>query len=265
MLYAYMDDSGTHEGSHSCVIAGYFGGVNRWKEFERRWKDVLDRNAVDEFHAREFWKHTAGGEGTGKYRGWSRKKRREFMEELLGVIGCTEIYPFASGVLRSEWMRLTVRERKILCGGKPPNLASVSANPIFLPFQQCVARSAIYCKPGIRIHFVFDDDKKTSAWAPSCYQQLKALVTEEGHPEIENILGDLTFADSKIAMPLQAADLLAYEAYKYAQKANENKSQKIHPVYARALKRMRDRDDFWLFDRPRLQSIIPRSLDESQS
>src|SRR5438093_10066850 len=53
------------------------------------------------------------------------------------------------------------------------------------------------------------------AWATICYGELKHSMSNEDHAGARS-LGDLTFADSKCALPLQAADLLAYEAYKYA-------------------------------------------------
>jgi len=258
-----MDDSGSHRGSHSCAIGGYFGGVNRWREFERRWKRVLDRYGIEEFHARVFWRRTPTGEGVEEYRGWSKERLEKFIDSLLTAIEETAIYPFTSGVLSSEWDQLTVRERKILCGGIPPNLEQASANPIFLPFQYVIARLLVHCKPGIAVHLFFDDNKQTNAWAKICHSRLKAILAEEV-AAIAHKLDGLTFDDSRRALPLQAADLLVYEANRYCKNAKGDPTFPVRPIYRRALKRIKSRDDFWLFDLPRLREIVPRlQLQES--
>ncbi len=258
VLHAYMDDSGSHKDSHACVVAGYLGGVNRWKEFERRWQQVLDKYGVSEFHARVFWRRTPEGEGVEEYKGWNRQRLEEFLGHLVSVIENTAIFPFASGILRSEWSRLTLREQKILCGGIPPNLEQSSANALFLPFQYSIARLTMNCNPGLVMHLFFDDNKQTNAWATICYTRLKALAITEGAADAARKLDGLTFSDSRVALPLQAADLLAWEAYQYCKSAKGDPRFPIGRTYRRALKRIRSKEDFWLFDRPRLEEMIPR-------
>jgi hypothetical protein len=68
-------------------------------------------------------------------------------------------------------------------------------------------------------------------------------------------LGDLRFADSKHALAIQAADLLAYEAYKYAIWADGDPSKQMRPSYMLALKNFRSRDDFWLYDARRFANL----------
>src|SRR6266849_2748605 len=74
-------------------------------------------------------------------------------------------------------------------------------------------------------------------------------VTAEG-------LGEFTVADSKKALPLQAADLLAYEAFKYVQFAKGDKNVEVRPQYALALKNFRSIEDFRLFDEERMNGLM---------
>jgi hypothetical protein len=46
MLQAYIDDSGSHDKAHNCLLGGYWGGVNEWRKFERKWKAVLDHFGI---------------------------------------------------------------------------------------------------------------------------------------------------------------------------------------------------------------------------
>lgn len=263
MLQVYVDDSGTHDDSYACVVAGYFGGVNRWKEFERRWKEVLEKSKIHEFHAREFWKRDSiNGGGVGKYRHLDRDSLDQIKNDLLTVIEKTEIYPFAHGVVRSVWDRLTDREKKFLSGGDSTNIARASANPMYFIFQTAVSRAVDHCKPGITAHFVVDQNQLTETWTALCHRQIRGLAERES--KIANRIGELTFADSRIATPLQAADLLAYEAHRYCRLSKGDSKHPASDVYRRATRRMKSKDDFWLFDYDRLQQIIPRRLDEQQ-
>jgi len=144
-LEAYMDDSGSHDGAPVSVIAGYFGGHRRWMEFEDRWRPVLERYGVSEFHAKPFWDRDKEGTRTsGEYKGWSNDRAESFLDELLRIIESSErIFPFACAVENEQWEKQTEENRLLFSGGKP-------SKSVFLAFQRCVVSVADYCKPGIR-------------------------------------------------------------------------------------------------------------------
>jgi len=102
--------------------------------------------------------------------------------------------------------------------------------------------------------FVLDSHRNTDAWATICYGELKNSMSKEDHAGFRKV-GDLTFDDSKRALPLQAADLLAYEAYKYAIWADGDVTKQVRPSYMLALRNFRSRDDFWLYDAGRFANI----------
>lgn len=106
------------------------------------------------------------------------------------------------------------------------------------------------------MHYIFDDDHgKNSAWAAICYGQLKQQFAES-HPDIYSSIGQFSLADSVDAPPLQAADLLSYEAKKYAEHFLETgRENDMRERYIRALTNVRSREDFWLFDRKRLDAF----------
>ncbi len=167
----------------------------------------------------------------------------------------TQIYPFAVGVLVDEWEKFSVHDRKLMCGANIRNLHNAPHKPIFFVFRWGVPRVGTHCKPGIKVHFVFDDDRQTRAWASYCYGEFKRQI-----PDV-SCFGELTFADSKVAVPLQAADLLVYEARRYCIAANGDVHFPLGKTYIRSLARARSRDDFWLFDKTRFDDLI-RSVGE---
>lgn len=126
---------------------------------------------------------------------------------------------------------------------------------MFLAFQRCVIRVADYCNAGIRAHYFYDDDHgKTSAWANICYSNLKDHF-KTSDPDVHSSMGDLTMADGEVAVPLQAADLLAYQTKKYAERLVKSGREIVKMEHVRALANLRSREDFWLFDRKRFTQL----------
>ncbi len=153
MLVAYMDESGTHDGSHNCVVAGYWGGVKEWTRFEYSWRRALNGEDIEKFHANEFWPRI-DGERIGPYKGWSDERHRGFIDKLLAVIEASNITPFAAGVLGGEWNKQPPRYHRVFTGMNDEQLAKPGPKSLFLPFQVCVVRASGYCKPGKRMNFV---------------------------------------------------------------------------------------------------------------
>lgn len=258
-----MDESGTHDNSHNCVIGGYWGSVNEWRRFERRWKAALKEEDVEEFHANEFWPRLAGSR-IGPYKGWSDARHQGFINKLLGIIETTKVYPLICGVLGEEWAKQPPFYKEIFAavhrtGEKP---SGKRLKPIFLPFQICVIRAASYCHPGITMHFVLDQNPLFQGAAAKCFGALRREM-EVDTPSAAKHFGELTFADSKKALPLQAADLLVYEAHRYAKQAKGKKDLPVRLEYRRALRNFKHMNDFMLFDGQRFQNLVV-SLEETR-
>jgi hypothetical protein len=54
VLQVYMDDSGSHETSHNCVVGGYWGSVNHWRNFSREWDQIIAAEGLKEFKSKTF-------------------------------------------------------------------------------------------------------------------------------------------------------------------------------------------------------------------
>jgi hypothetical protein len=212
MLQAYMDDSGTHDGSHNCVVAGYWGGVNRWRKFERAWREILRKDGIEEFHANEFWPRIKG-ERIGPYRDWTDERHASFIHGLISAIVESGVVPFGCGVLGAEWNEQPLSLREIITLADSPK----KAKSMFVPFQRNIYRAVSYCKPGVRMSFIFDQVAESSVQAGilRCFNSIRGDA-EAAKDSLRDRLDDLVFSDSKFSPPLQAADLLAYEMRRYA-------------------------------------------------
>lgn len=57
-LEAYFDESGTHNGPHSLIVAGYISTAEKWKRFRREWASFLATKCPGEayFHSKDHIK-----------------------------------------------------------------------------------------------------------------------------------------------------------------------------------------------------------------
>jgi Protein of unknown function (DUF3800) len=219
IVESYMDDSGSHDDAPVAIIAGYFGGYRRWIPFQDQWKATLSDHGIEEFHAHLFWRRNDKGERVGEYKGWSDEKADAFIDRLLTTIEQNKrLFPFAVGVQNSEWNKQPLVNRSIFTGASRKHKAGKPSKSMFLAFQRCIIRVADYCKPGVTAHYFYDDDKgKNSAWANICYSNLKDHFEKRDH-DVYRSMGELTMADGKKAVALQAADLLAYQTRKFCER-----------------------------------------------
>jgi hypothetical protein len=136
--------------------------------------------------------------------------------------------------------------------------------PVLLPVAAIIYKITGYCQPHETMHFVFDEDRRKMEIGDAMRARFLASKNElkEDNDPFSERMGSFEFADSKKALPLQAADLLAYECHRYAKGL-----EKKHPMrneYRRALSRMRSIDDFWLFDERRMESLA-REFDKTDA
>jgi len=263
MVESYMDESGIHDGAHVCVIAGYWGSVKKWGRFERRWPEILreaDEPTLKEFHSTEFW--NASGKRHGVFAKWSDAKSDKFIDDLIACIVDTKIFPTSCVLVVDEWKKLNKDERTLLTGGRYDPIAKKWIHPgapnktYFWPFQLAIANPAIHCKPGLHVHYTFDLNKQFKNHAIDLY----GLLKNDHNFKVRHRLGALDLEASEKAVGLQAADLFAYQTYKFSKQRIEC-GQPMHlrevPVLLQKLLTNNQGDeDFPFFDRDGLNMAL---------
>jgi hypothetical protein len=233
-------------------VAGYWGGKNEWRRFERAWNAVLDSEGIDEFHAKVFWPRI-NGRRLGEYKDWSDDRHRSFIDRLLAVIQNHKIVPFGCGVDIAEWNRQPAEYRKMYSGFTRNAVVKDDAlKAVYMSFQMAVTKCVCYCRDGVKMHFFFDRDPQVMGRVSKCYGILSSGVRDSNGMKdpILKGMGGLTFSDSKDSAPIQAADLLAYELYRYSKKRGQPRVE----MY-RAMARFKAMSDFWLFDAVRFRAL----------
>lgn len=194
VLIGYFDDS--VDGDLVCM-AGYVSTAEKWEEFERRWKQVLAKYGISFFHMKEY------AHRVGEFSSWPEERRISLMKELVVVIQDCVLYGVAVAISAKDY------ESEL-----PSELKKFLRDPYYLAVYSCLTQSLHYHMSNHadeEIAFVWDEKSKVAAEMQRIYAAYKSA---DFIPRRE-LLGSLTFADDKKFVPLQAADLLAYEYRKY--------------------------------------------------
>ena len=191
MLNGYYDESYDHR---VYAVGGFLATRMAWsKFFEPAWASLLRRNDLDFFHMTEFETRR------GPYEDWSNDKRLFEIKEVLTIIRRT--VRFAVGVAIEQSVfdvigpRLGVRHPYHLCA------------------HFCLLRVAMWRK----------DNDPTNARIASFFEcgaegagDLLAGIKDLRRVKSAAVSGPLTFAKKTELLPLQAGDIIAYEAFKQA-------------------------------------------------
>lgn len=199
VLKGYFDDSGDEEDRQhkACSLSGYIGTFDDWANFEKEWQKVLNDFEVPYLHMKEY-AHFRGP--FDKYKN-NHIKRKNLLISLITVIRESNLLGISSSIRLKGLYRLN-NERNIQIEAYPLNLY-INMMRICFKFKT-------------PIHLTLDktnrvNDKiriarnyaQTDLIYPNCDKQIMILPLNSC----------LTFRE---VLPLQAADLLAWECRKDA-------------------------------------------------
>jgi hypothetical protein len=194
-IIAYFDESYSHPPAPVVyTIAGYLSTVERWQQFQKRWKAILDIENLPPFSMKEF-----DNQHSKIYGNWGKERKISFLQNLHEVIKDTYIKSFSTSILKEDYDALSIEEQYAF--GKPHSMAATNCLKLIAEWSSKVNLQE-------SILYVFEkgslDDKHLN------FLFNKSLVDEmQNFYRIEN----LTF-ETKNSSPLQAADILAYETRK---------------------------------------------------
>jgi hypothetical protein len=192
---AYFDESTSAE-SPILVVAGFLSTDANWALFETEWKEVLADFGMSAFHMVDF------AHRTGEFHGMVERTRRDLIAKLLDIITRRARLGFASVVHWQEFERVFVGAERIAVGS-PYNLCCTA----------CHLEVGEWAKANYQIEpidFFFDAGHKDAAEASKTFAETKA------NPQnTEYRLGTIEFSHDTASLPIQAADIAAYEIWKW--------------------------------------------------
>jgi hypothetical protein len=191
---AYFDESGTHDSSEAAVVAGFVSNKIQWSAFSDRWQQVLENAHLDYFRMSDFENRR------GQFIEWSENKRRNVLNELLSIINDHTFYSIGCVVLKKSMESLESDLVKEVCGDAYGVAALVCWRNLGQVLQKLDGWLDCSMETGAKgsstLQLLFEEDSKIPEW-----QQEHRIIK-------------LSFRDKRLFLPLQAADILAYELYK---------------------------------------------------
>lgn len=196
MFTGYFDESGTHASSPVICVAGCISTAEQWSLFQSEWNEILVEAGVEVFHMSEFESRR------GPYKDWDNEKRRYVQGRLLKIIQERVAVGIATCVVKSDYNKVMTPARRYTHDG-----------PYAFCATMCFAYAAAWAEGqgyAQSIPYVFEDgvlerkevrEQFTNAYKHARARQYFRLIS-------------LTWGDKKMYVPLQAADILAYEIYK---------------------------------------------------
>lgn len=206
-LLAYFDESGHSRDPDTKFlgIAGCLSEATIWHKVEREWKAVLESESLPYWHMREF-AHSQGA--FNKWKG-NECKRREVYARLWQIILAAKVLPLGCFVPFSEYHQYFQEDYN-----KP------FSEPYYLCYLQCIGFIA-QTKDFEIVHEilpVFDNKDGIKGESLKMYDHLSDRFSGKIVPPV--------FSNTRDALPLQIADIIAYESKKEFERQLDSQDKK---------------------------------------
>ena len=189
---AYFDDSGKKSDAQILAVGGAVSTVQKWSALEAQWISILSSWGVTAFHARKLWTNR------GEFVGWRdrRADKEMLIEQLATCIKKNTHKTIAAAVVMSAWRSVDrIRRLREELGGPFP-FCAISC---LAHLQRWAERSSVEFKD---IQLIFEDGSEDKGlFITQCKKEFRVIPA---------------FGDKSL-VPLQAADLIAWEGRRHLQ------------------------------------------------
>jgi len=194
-VFAYFDESGT-DGQHDItIISGFAARLSDWLAFNGRWRAQLDDDNIKTFHYVEC------RGGNRQYRGWDRPASDRHLDKLAMQIASSPLGAITAGFMGNY-------ERALARNPLGDQAAIRFPTAYAFVFEMLIDKIRREVGTGEKISLVFARQTQSQSRALEVYNWHR----DRGHwPEIST----LTYAEPEEVIPLQPADMIAWETRRY--------------------------------------------------
>jgi hypothetical protein len=220
MLAAYADESET---AGFGAFGGYVASVDEWEKFRVEWQQILDDYKVGYFHFSEWAMASAIVRGKrpphstfkeNQYCDWPLSDLDSFLLKLGKVAGTLKKGAFGGYISINEFNR-----RKAIGDGIPKGAKhrDYCLRACFWAFID--ALNTVWPRFAESVSFFWDITQDTT-WKKSIIDAYEPF-RKNNQPSFNEI----SFADDKTRLPLQAADMIAYRMRQRSEKFSKDEKQ----------------------------------------
>lgn len=198
MIECYFDDSGKESAQNEPYVcmAGYMADFSYWTLFFQQWRDLLIKHGISCIHMRDL----IPLQGEYKRLGWDPQKRDKVLTDFIRIIKENQLIGFGIGVDANHWHSISEDVRR-----KYGNAQDFC----FQRIMRMVIEKLKATKPEDVVSVTFDTDPEFARVRLNRFFEIWAHDNNA-----REYLAAITFANPKIYVQLQAADLLAWETRK---------------------------------------------------
>jgi hypothetical protein len=232
MITAYFDDSGTSQSNSVAAVAGYIGSVAQWERFGIEWNNLLHASGVSQMHRTDLESFY------GEFAGWTPQKRDVLVNKAQEIIKDRTYVGIGHSVVKEDFERILPQILQEFYGGPYGYCA-------FL----CIAR-AIRWHGNKKISEPLDWVFEAGTEGSGQFNMLMSTLYANPDMRRDFKVNGWAFRD-KTVVPLQAADVLAYEMFKHVTNQIVGKGEKKVRISFNYLIRPQDDDylEYWPQDR----------------
>jgi hypothetical protein len=204
ILTGYFDESGTHGAAEAISVAGYLSTPDRWVLFEQEWNQALADFGIAYFHMADFANGAPASKGKPGYDTWTPAQKEERFDRLAKIINDHILVSVGYSFSVPRYRAIFSAAAKRAGGGA----YGIAANCCFMEMAKFIRESA---NPEAWVRYIFESGAQGTGEVLKNFQLNVRLPQQK---EYYRTLA-LSFEDKRKFCPLQAADILAYELYRY--------------------------------------------------
>lgn len=211
VLNAYVDDSGSDRQGPAYVLTGYSSDVDSWSDFTRDWKTALVAHP-----AIEYFKMREAESRKGQFEGWERKAITAKIHSLIRIINRCAKYRIECIFWQEHYdsaMNWFLSEiKKQLSPLDFSKVRTTFEDPYFLAF--CLIMTDYSQRLEMEhseetVDFIFDTQGAIGKKAMEWWRRLNEIVPTIYYQK--HLPNEPIHRDEKVCLPIQAADLLAWQ------------------------------------------------------
>jgi hypothetical protein len=204
------------------TIAGFLASPSAWDKFIPRWREMLCDTGpypVNAFHAADV------EAGKRPFDGWPPEARNQLVENALGLLTdqnlCSNLYAVSCSYVIQECAAF---DNRSLGTGSVPDIYERCYRGLFYSVLTRWSFNGL--------DFIFDNKDKVRGRVQKHFEGAKAVLDES--PGYLGKLNRVSFRNDRDVIPLQAADLLAYEVRRHIwTRLQRGDSVEHRPAYQR--------------------------------
>lgn len=208
MLKVFMDDSGSGGDSPWYVLAGYVGTVDSWIKFEGEWAALLSSPK-----AIEYFKASQAESRKDQFDGFSIEERNAKLDGFVQIVN--------RYALQAVYVRTLQRHYDEVIKGKVPPEWDSPYYLLLTAFILSCTTAEKYLGQSRPMEFVLYSSQRFEKTAERFDAMLRPL------PQVNGRVANIAYRDEKEFLPLQAADLLAWQTRRFFC-ANEPERPQFH-------------------------------------